>query len=187
MGYVYVVYIDVSWTRNAEKQLCSEGLLIGKTLFEKLGFLISFSKSVFVPCQTIEFLGLILDSIRMIVMLTQRKTIKVRNLCLSMINQKFMSARDLSKSIGNLIACLPAAQYGQLHYRHLGRFKIKSLKESGGNWDVICSPTKLERSEFQWWIDNIDHMGRWMVKIGGDYNLFSCQDLVFTCQDMCFY
>ncbi len=52
MGYVYVVN---SWTMNAEKQLCSEGLLEGKTLIEKLAFLISFSKSAFVPCKIIEF------------------------------------------------------------------------------------------------------------------------------------
>ncbi len=156
---------------NADKQLCSEGLLAGKTLFEKLGFLISFSKSVFIPCQIIEFLGLLLDSIRMIVMLTQRKTVKVRDLCLSMVNQKFMSIRDLSKLIGNIVACLPVAQYGRLHYRHLERFKIKSLKESGGNWDAICSPTKLERSEIQWWIDNIDDIFSPIIILPVDYTI----------------
>ena len=65
-----------------------------------------------------------------------------------MINQKFMSIRNLSKLIGYLFACLPTAQFGKSHYRHVERFKIKPLKESGGNWDAICSPNKLERSEF---------------------------------------
>ncbi len=66
-----------------------------------------------------------------------------------------MSIRDLSKLIGNPIACL-LVLYGQLHYRHLERFKIRSLKESSGNWDAICSHAPLERSKISWWIENIE-------------------------------
>ncbi len=154
-GYVFVGYIDDSWTMDCDYDICYQGIMAGKQLFENLGFLISESKSIFIPVQIIEFLGLILDSIRMQVRLTQKKTDKILALLQKYINWKFMTIRELCKIIGNIIAALPAAQYGKMHYRHLERFKIKALKQNQGNFDAYCRLTALEKTEMQWWIDNI--------------------------------
>ena len=104
----------------------------------------------------LKFLGLILDSIRMIVSLTQKKTQKVLKLCKKVIKKKSLTIRALAGLIGNIVATLPAAQYGRLHYRKLEMFKTQSLKDNCGNWDALCSPTREEKCEIQWWIDNIE-------------------------------
>ena len=158
MGYLYVGYIDDSWTMDSEKQLCTQSIFAGKTLMERLGFLVNYTKSVFVPTQVIEFLGLILDSIKMMVFLTTKKTNKILQLCIETIARKHLTIRELAKLIGNLVAALPAAQYGQMHYRTLERLEIQALKVSHGNWDAICTLEPKHKLEIQWWIDNVQSL-----------------------------
>ncbi len=155
-GFVYVGYIDDSWTANVDREICRKGLVAGNDLFISLGFITNLAKSVMIPTQCIEFLGLILDSIRMIVMLTAKKTEKVKNLCLKFISKTRVTIRDLAKLIGNIVATLPAAQFGKMHYRNLEVCKILALKQNAGNYDAKCTLGRPQHEEIQWWIDNIE-------------------------------
>ena len=156
MAYIFIGYIDDSWTMNNDKHVCRQGLIEGYELFTRLGFIMNDEKSVMEPTQVIEFLGLILDSIKMMVFLTQKKSRKIKKLCKSLIGKTVVSIRDLAGVIGNVVAALPAAQYGQMHYRHMERCKIQALQLNGWDWDGPCTLGKLEKSEMQWWIDNVD-------------------------------
>ena len=155
MGYIFVGYIDDSWNCAVEKEVCRQGLIEGNNLFTRVGFIVNPEKSVFEPTQRIEFLGLILDSIMMMIFLTQKKTEKIIRLCEKYITKTRIKIRDLAKLIGNLVAALPAAQYGKMHYRTLEVCKINALKENAFNWDAKCTIGYQEHAEMQWWLDNV--------------------------------
>ncbi len=160
MNYIFVGYIDDSWNMDDEYDRCLEGIHAGNELFQKVGFLVSKKKSVMIPTHRIEFLGLILDSIQMLVFLTVKKTEKIKRLCVYMLNTKSPTIRQLSRLIGNFVAALPAAQYGRMHYRHLERFKDNALKQNGWDWDAKCTPTMKEKQEIQWWLENVDNISK---------------------------
>ena len=100
---------------------------------EKLGFLPHPEKSVFESTQIITFLGFVINSITMTIVLTPEKALKVCMACKKLLAQSECSMLEVSQVIGLLVTSLPAVQYGQLHYRHLEIDKNIALKIDKGN------------------------------------------------------
>ena len=67
------VCLDDSFVIESSKELCLIAIQDLINLFEKLGFIINREKSVLVPVKKITFLGLELDSTKMMVNLTKEK------------------------------------------------------------------------------------------------------------------
>ena len=78
-------YIDDSYLQGDEYQDCLANVVDTLILFDSLGFIIHPVKLVFIPTQTITFLGFILDSRNMTVSLTQQKQLKLKNAYLHII------------------------------------------------------------------------------------------------------
>ncbi len=72
-------------------------------LRENLRFVITQEKSVFVPTQKLEFLGFVINTIdMMILVLPDDKVRSIKSLCTNLLEQKAVSVRDLSQLIGKL-------------------------------------------------------------------------------------
>ena len=128
-------------------------------MFTKLGFHIHPEKSVFIPSQKLTFLGFVLDSIAMTVMLTEEKVQRILSICASLLKTQMPTIRQVAEVIGILVSNFPGAQYGPLHYRHLERDKYLALVASGDyGGEMQLSPPAL--AELQCWRDNAQTLKR---------------------------
>ena len=121
-------------------------------MLDRLGLVIHPEKSVFIPHQKIVFFGFVIDSARMIVMLTEDKIHKLKDLLTFTIHR----IRDIARLIGHLVSSLPAVKYGTLYYRYLEMNKINALKYVKGNFEAIMAISEKGVSEMQSWLSNLD-------------------------------
>ena len=123
---------------------------------QNLGFVINFEKSILEPCSRLRHLGFIIDSVTMTVSLPQDKIDTVKELCSNMLEKSEETIRNVAKVIGSIVACFPAVQVGQLHYRKLELAKDEALKYNRGNFDAMMEITEEMQDELTWWIENIE-------------------------------
>ena len=102
-------------------------------LLRSLGYNIHPDKSFFVPTQKITFLGFIIDSVKMTITLTEERKEKIYDNCSSLLqSNKNVAVRELTQTIGTLVAAFTAVPLGQLFYRHLENSKAESLRRAYG-------------------------------------------------------
>ena len=160
-GHTCLGYIDDSFYLEDSYKDCELATLHAVQLITNLGFKVHPEKSVIVPTQTLEFLGFVLDSIRMLVTLTLKKIDKILQLCAKFSHPKRMfTIREIASFLGTLVSSFPGVQFGPLHYRHIEADKERNLKLNQGNFDapMILSCDSLE--EIRWWSSNIQSSSR---------------------------
>lgn len=157
-GFMNSSYIDDSLLVGETYQECQNNVI--QTTFHsiKAGFTVHPEKSVFVPCQVIEFLGFIIDTRKMKITLPERKKLKLVNACDIILKKNKCLIRELSQLLGNIVATFPAAQYGPLHYRTIEREKIVALKQNNDNYDSVMIVTDECKTEILWWKQNINNL-----------------------------
>ena len=96
----------------------------------------------------IEFLGFILNSLRMVLSLPKEKVFKG---CRRMLNQTEVSSRSLAHLISRMTAGIPAIQIAPLHYRGLQRLRTKGLRGSHLNYDRKVRMSEDAVMDLTWW------------------------------------
>ena len=124
-------------------------------MFLKLGFAIHPAKSVLIPTQQLEFLGVLLNSISMSIHLPPRKATNVRQACEDHLHQHNPTIRDVAHVIGLIVSSFPEVQYGELYYRYLEQEKIQALQASRGDYDAPTNLSQEARSNLHWWVNNV--------------------------------
>ena len=66
-------------------------------LLQNLGFLINFKKSQLTPVKEIEFLGLVINSVNMMLALPQEKVLDIQNKCAQLIASPKTTIMKLTK------------------------------------------------------------------------------------------
>lgn len=124
---------------------------------DDLGLVVHPEKSVLIPQQKITFLGFVIDSIKMIVRVTEDNIRKTKEVLLSAIhNSHSVKIRDITRIIGYLISSFPGVKFGALYYRYLEMDKIKTLKQSKGDFDALMSVSKIGVADTKRWLHNLD-------------------------------
>ena len=159
-GHTCMGHIDDSLLIGQTFHLCQQNIMDTVTLFTKLGFTVHPVKSVLQPQQKIDFLGFVLNSITMMVTLTESKAVKVKSACENLLHQRTTTIRSVAQVIGFLVSSFPAAEFAEMHYRHLELDKICALRESKGNFDAIMTLSPLSRTELTWWVNNVTHASK---------------------------
>lgn len=160
LGVTIAIYIDDTYIQGSSLEECSKNVRLASTLLEKLGFVINIKKSVFKPAQQLVMLGFSLDSVLMAVRPTSEKADKIKALCSSLIEQHSCTIRFLAKTIGTLVAVLPGAQFGPLHYRALECLKIAALKLNKGSFEASVTLSVEAEEELAWWVANVNKVER---------------------------
>ena len=93
-GIRLVVYLDDFLIMSETEEGARKGLRITVGLLESLGFLINWEKSVTTPSKVMEYLGMIIDSVRMSFALPPVKVLEVRKMCEKAITAGQVSLRD---------------------------------------------------------------------------------------------
>ena len=154
-GHDSTSFIDDSLLVSLSYESCLANILDTTELFLHLGFVVHPEKSVFKPSQRITYLGFVIDSILMMVYLTQERTDAILELCKDILKAKFVLIRDLASLIGKFIASFPAVRYGPLHFRLLEENKKEALNDSKGDFDSFTQLTQEAKTEINWWIGNL--------------------------------
>ena len=124
-------------------------------LLKNLGFVINYKKSILTPTQIIEFLGVLIDSLKMTMSIPLKKANKLKALCQHTLMVKTITVKELSSVIGKLNATSPAFTHAQLQIRYLQRALIKA--ETTTYKDKVYL-NKKARLELKWWLKNIHLM-----------------------------
>ena len=131
-GHTCLGYIDDSFYLENSYMECELATLRAVQLIISLGFKVYAEKSVMIiPTQTLEFLGFVLDSIRMIV---RKKVDKILQLC-----QKFSHPYKQFTILWTLVSSFPGVQFGPLHYRQIEVDKERNLQLNQGNFDTFMT------------------------------------------------
>ena len=109
-------YYSVQCTLKSEK------------LFSLVGFVVHPIKSQLLPSQRIVYLGFVIDSVKMILTLAEKRKHALKAHVNSLINIRHPSIRYVAKVIGHIISSLPASKFGALHYRKIEKDKDNALK-----------------------------------------------------------
>ena len=119
-GHTCLGYIDDSFYLEDSYTECEEATLRAIQLLVSLGFKIHPEKSVIIPTQILEVLGFILNNILMSVTLTNKKAVKILQLCqkFSLPNKRF-TIREVPSFLGTLVSSFPGVEFGPLHHRHI--------------------------------------------------------------------
>ena len=147
MGHLNSGYIDDSYLQGDTSAECHKNVTNTITLFTKLGFQIHPEKSVFIPSQKLTFLGFVLDSNAMTVMLTEEKVLGILSVCALLLKTQMPTIRQVTEVIGILVSNFPGAQYKPLHYSTsiqsdastLGWGAVFGTQENGGEMDPFGS------------------------------------------------
>ena len=152
IGIRLVIYIDDMLLVASSSKLLTEQVYSTLFLLENTGFIINNKKSLLDPTQEIEFLGMLINSVRLDISLPGGKIKNIRQEAQKLFNHPRPSAHLLSQLIGKLNATTPALQMAPLFCRSLQRCLKQALESNSQNYQspVQLSPQAVE--DLQWWI-----------------------------------
>ena len=155
-GHHLVGYIDDFLLQGEDKKECSLALKETGEMFDYLGFTVHPVKSVFVPTQEIEFLGFILNSVKMEVSVSLVKAKAIKDMISEFLGRDKITIRDFAKVIGCLVALDPGVWVGPIFWRRLELDKAKWLKIRKFDFDKPMTLSDRARQDLLWWLDNLD-------------------------------
>lgn len=168
IGMRLICYLDDFLVINSNpNKVAKDGKTLG-LLLESLGFIINREKSVTIPCQRIEFLGVMVNSTTMVLSLPEEKLMKIEQECASLLTLETVSVRQLAALIGRLSAATVAVLPAPLFYRQLQLLQIRALMRNQSYEDKVqlSAPAK---GELRWWLENLRHSnGKSVISPGPD-------------------
>lgn len=118
-----------------------EQLSLLRILLKNLGFVINDAKSQLQPTTKICFLGFIIDSISMELLLPEDKLHKIISVCLTLVSKNNPSVRGVTHVTGLLVSAFPDVNYLNLYYRSIELCKSRALSENlDFDQAIILSP-----------------------------------------------
>ena len=146
-GIGLIIYLDDLLFMNSSKVGLQQDMTTAQYLLENLGFVINHEKSCFQPTQQLEFLGFVVNTLDMTLLLPDCKVEAIKSHCSKMSLHHEVSVRELSQLIGKLTASIQAIFPAPLHYRHLQDLKHKALARFG-HFDATIALSTRPRTNF---------------------------------------
>ena len=116
MGIRLLIFLDDILIMADSLERAAEHTEIAIRVLKSPGFMIKKKKSILKPTQTILFLGFIVNSIKMLLLLPEEKLRKLKSSALSLL-ENVPTAREILSFLGQCQAALPALQMALLHFR----------------------------------------------------------------------
>lgn len=100
-GFISTCFIDVSLLAGENLKKCKENVQATSCLMTRLEYLLNYEKRVLEPTQRITFLGNIIDSRQMVVILPEEKKDGTKANCQKLYSSVYATIRFLAKVIGS--------------------------------------------------------------------------------------
>ena len=155
-GHIIITFLDDILVIGRTFELCQVTLWETFRLFVKLGFVINFKKSVLFPCQVIEYLGYILNTIQLTVTLPWDKIERFRDYTNFILSRNHCKICEVARLLDLMTSYTTAMRFGRLFTHHLDIQKIDALKEADGNYDGKMTLHVTSRDDVNWWITHLD-------------------------------
>jgi hypothetical protein len=159
-GFSCLGYIDDSFFVASSEAECQRAVDRAIKLFNDLGFLINWEKSVLTPTQSITFLGFQFSSTKMKITLGQDKIKNLVEHCQKIIRVAEPTIREVATLIGIFVAYSDGTKSGMLYFRHLEEDKKWALRCNRGNYDSKMKISSKGRKEINWWLENVHHQAK---------------------------
>ena len=154
-GIRLIIYLDDILIMAESQALASHHSTSTLNLLEEVQLqLVNYNKSQLTPCQSIEFLGFLINSTNLTLQLPGEKLRKIRKTCQDLLEKTEISVRELSKFLGFLTSSIQAIFPGPLHYRHLQRLNNTTMT-SEQSYEAILTLDSAAREEVLWWRDHL--------------------------------
>ena len=153
-GIRCIIFIDDVLLISNSKQVLGEVTQETLLLLQHLGFRINWEKSVLKPCQRITYLGFIVDSLSMTIVLPDEKLQNIRRDCSDALSQQSLSVRSLARIIGRMSAATQAILPAPLYYRSLQQLKNMAFR-SDQSFETQVDLNPEAQEELRWWIEEI--------------------------------
>ena len=160
LGHTILCYIDDCILIAKDKEHLMDGVRSALQLFDSLGLTINLAKSVLLPTRSIEYLGVVINSVDMTVTLTPRKQNKIAGLADALLKKSVVTIQELAAFLGNLVAADVAIVNGPLHYKDLEIVRNNALSTNYGNYNASITLTEQSRQTITWWYKHIYHQQR---------------------------
>ena len=175
MGIRLLIFLDDILIMADAPERAAEHTEIVIRVLESLGFVIKRKKSVLKPTQAILFLGFIVNSVKMLLLLPEEKLQKLRSSALY-LQRNVPTARQVLSFLGQCQAVLPALQVAPLHFRAIQRDLIQVISRQGDkvNYKKAISLSEDAIRDLLWWTQGpAQENGRVIVPPKVDSVIFS--------------
>lgn len=125
-------------------------------LITTLGFVIHSEKSVLIPTQRLEYLGLVIDTVAMTFSLPLDKRTKLLGLCGAALGKKATFLRELAAILGLLNWAVQTVNFAPAHFRALQHARNKSARLSDDLSSRVHLPAAA-REDLNWWLTKADY------------------------------
>ena len=153
-GIRLIVYLDDILLMAPSVEQVLQHAASTLNLLEGLGFTVNYLKSVLVPCQLMEFLGSLVNSLNLSLSLPRDKIRIIQSKCQDLLNTPVTTVRELSKFLGLLSSSIQTVFPAPLHYRYLQQAKI-SVPRFCKSYEAAVHLDLESLQEVQWWKDNL--------------------------------
>ena len=147
LGYNVMNYLDDIFICGDTFAELRDAVLATANLLLKLGFSIHREKSQLISVQKIEYLGFLIDSVKMKISLTKTKQDGLKNLIAEFPNTSKLRIRNIAKVLGSFEAALPSITNRHLYMFYLQKLKNDSLKLSKEYFDAFVKLTPTAKIE----------------------------------------
>ena len=108
-------------------------------IFQEFGYTINMDKSCLDLTQEIEFLGFILNSVKMTITLSEKKTDSIVNAIEEILQTRDPTIRQVCRVIGKIIATMPANRFAKRFTNRAILLKDQALKMNHNDYDCIMA------------------------------------------------
>ena len=152
VGIRLLIFLDDILIMTDSPERAVEYTEIVIRVLESLGFVIKKKKSILKPTQTIPFLGFIVNSIKMLLLLPEEKLQKLKSSALSLL-ENVPTAREVLSFLGQCQTVLPALQMAPLHFRAIQRNLIQVISPQGDKvyYKKTISLSEGAIKDLLWW------------------------------------
>lgn len=155
-GLLSSLYLDDYFLIGNSFDQCVRNVETTKKLLTSLGFIINEEKSNLNPTKSCKFLGVIINSIHLIVYLPPDKKVRIKSEIQSFLKLKRCKIRLFARLVGLLVSACNAVDYGWAYTKQLERCKFLNLKENN-NFDSYMNIPDYIIPDLLWWLNNIDN------------------------------
>ena len=147
LGIYLVVYLDDWLFLAATAEATKKSVEAAVFLLEHLAFIIFKEKSIMKPVQSLEFLGIAVDSASMLFRLPDRKFTGISKDCRHMLNKGTVCLSTLRHKLGKMQDAVKAVPLAQAKSRML-QFLQNTLRDK----HQILALSSAAQADLSWWI-----------------------------------
>lgn len=151
-GLRLVVYLDDILIIGHSREEAQEAVKQVVGLLESLGFVIQEEKSVREPSQSLEYIGLMIDTISMSCILHQKKKEILVEQCSRALKSKTITLRELASILSIFNWAAQSVNYSPANYRDLQAIYIQQSKLAHGDLSLVVTLSSEAKSNLSWWI-----------------------------------